>query len=152
MTIHFYDTSALVKHYHCEPGRETVDELFAKKEKQHVISRLAVVEFYSAMAKKVRSGLPTTSEFQKIAKRFRGDVKMRAWSVIRVLVSDYLKAADQIASTALSKNLRTLDALQLAIAVRLKDTVDAVLFISADQTLCSIAAGEGLSIVNPDAP
>ncbi|HEX8998687.1 MAG TPA: type II toxin-antitoxin system VapC family toxin, partial [Blastocatellia bacterium] len=61
MPGYFLDTSALSKHYHAEVGTATVDAIFTLAGQtpgaQLYISRLAVVEYRSALAKKVRSKL-----------------------------------------------------------------------------------------------
>jgi hypothetical protein len=53
MARYIFDTSALVKHYHAEPGTP-VDALFAKPGAELFVSRLAVVEVTSALSLKVR--------------------------------------------------------------------------------------------------
>ena len=58
----FYDTSALGKRYHQEPGTARVDQLLADSGATHFISRLSVVEVYSVFAKKVRAGTLAPAE------------------------------------------------------------------------------------------
>ena len=54
MSIPYFDTSALIKRYHPESGGEAVDRYLDNGVDRHLISRLAFVEFHSAIAKKVR--------------------------------------------------------------------------------------------------
>ena len=61
--IYFFDTSALVKRYHREVGTEIVDAAFDDKDATRIISDLSVIEFYSAFAKKVRTGEITEEDF-----------------------------------------------------------------------------------------
>jgi hypothetical protein len=56
MADFFWDTSALVKHYHPELGTSKVDELLQTAASRHAISRLGVTETFSVFAGKVRAG------------------------------------------------------------------------------------------------
>ena len=51
-----------------------------------------------------------------------------------------------------SQSLRTLDALQLAVALDLNDPAWPVTFVCADVALGTIAAAEGLTVINPEVP
>jgi hypothetical protein len=48
------------------------------------------------------------------------------------------------------RSLRTLDALQLSVALALHRRVTLEAFVCADQGLCSVAQEEGLRIINPE--
>ena len=48
----------------------------------------------------------------------------------------------------LKRNLRTLDSLQLAIALRLKELE--IVFVCADRKLVTVASKEGLKTINPE--
>ena len=48
--------------------------------------------------------------------------------------------------------LRTLDALQLSVALGLKRAGLVEAFVAADQTLCRVAALEGFAVTNPEQP
>src|SRR5262249_37365161 len=71
----FWDTSALVKHYHPEPGTSKVDKLLQEPGARHAVSRLAVTETFSVFAGKVRSGLITLIEFDQLCRRFLADTR-----------------------------------------------------------------------------
>jgi predicted nucleic acid-binding protein len=64
MAYYLFDTSALIKRYHREPGHATMMELFTLPKAQNLISELTVVELHSAIAKKVR----VDENLEKIAK------------------------------------------------------------------------------------
>src|SRR5262245_3948866 len=115
----------------------------------HSISRFSVVEMQSVFSKKVRTGAISPEEFDKVSRQFRGDVAARRIKVIRLLVAHFRIAEQLIRRHATGKNLRTLDALQLAVAIRMNAT-DPVRFICADQSLCAIAIDEGLVTINPE--
>ena len=143
MSDHFFDTSALGKHYLNELGKSAVDGLHATSGSRH---------FISAPAKKVRVGHLTAVEFQTLTWRFRADVKDRRFAVVRLSASHFQTVERLVRRIGLDANLRTLDALQLAVALGLNKTVRPVRFVCADKALCSIATGEGLAVVNPEIP
>ena len=72
--------------------------------------------------------------------------------VVRLTVAHFSAAVDLIRRVGLVQNLRTLDALQLAVALDLNDPGRPVTFVCADAALCTIAAAEGLTVINPEVP
>lgn len=152
MPRYFFDTSAITKHYHGEIGTPRVDLLLATPGATFLVTRLAVVEVHSALAKKVRLGLLNRPNFEKMARRFRGDLRRRVWTAIHLRVIHFETAVRLIRRVGLTHNLRTLDALQLAAALGLNESTQPVEFVCADQALCDIANAEGLSVINPEAP
>ena len=56
MNKYFLDTSALVKRYHREEGSDILDRLFEEPDAKFIISDISIIEFYSAIALKVRTG------------------------------------------------------------------------------------------------
>jgi uncharacterized protein len=151
MAINVFDTSALGKHFHPEVGTPVIDSLLGVPDDVHAISRFTVIELHSVLAKKVRTGALTTTEFNAIARRFRGDVGARRLRVIRLVVAHFRLAEQLIRRHGPTKNMRTLDALQLAVALRF-NTSNAIQFVCADHSLCAIAGLEGLKVVNPETP
>lgn len=71
---YYYDTSALCRRYHAEPGSDRVDALLDDASSRHVISRLTLVECQSALALKVRTGQIHSSDFVVLRQRLRADV------------------------------------------------------------------------------
>lgn len=152
MVIRYFDTSAISKHYHAETGTAKVDALLDSPDSTAVISRLSVVEFHSVFAKKVRLGELKAGDFQKLTRRFRGDVAARRLRVVRLTAAHFQSADRLIRRIGLSNNLRTLDALQLAVAISLNETGEPTDFVCADLALCAMAVAEGLSVTNPELP
>ena len=150
MADFFLDTSALVKRYHAEPGSPRVEAIFAAEGSNHAISGLSVVEFHSSFAKKVRMGLLTAVQFRDLATRLRRDVAAKRLRVVRLKVSHYETAVELIRRVGLTRNLRALDALQLAVALSLNESCQSVEFVCADQALCGVASAEGLAVLNPE--
>lgn len=148
----FFDTSAVSKHYHPEPATPVVDGLLATPGCRVHISRLTRVEVRSVFAKKVRVGLISTADLRLLLTRFRSDIRAKRYQVARLTVARFDAAELLIERIGPTHNLRTLDALQLATALHLHTPATPVTFVSADQALCGIAAGEGLTVINPEQP
>ena len=51
-----------------------------------------------------------------------------------------------------TRDMRTLDAIQLAVALSVNAASPLDGFVCADANLCSIAAMEGLRVINPEMP
>lgn len=148
----FFDTSALAKHYHAEPATPAVDRLLAAAAGRCHVSRLARIEMLSVFGKKVRTGQLTTTAVRLLAARFRADLRDGRYTVARLTAPRLDLAERLVVRLAPAHNLRSLDAIQLAVAMTLNRSVGPVTFISADQALCRIAAAEGLTVNNPEQP
>jgi predicted nucleic acid-binding protein len=146
----FFDTSALVKHYHPETGTVAGDRLIDEPGAELLIARLTLVETISAFAIKVRTGEFDVVEFARLRGLFATHVARRRYQVVRLLNVHYDRAQDLIRNHGLTRQVRTLDALQLAVALHLHQTVPIDHFVSADQRLCEIAVLEGLIAINPE--
>jgi predicted nucleic acid-binding protein len=154
MPGYFWDTSALVKHYHPELGTAKVDALLHAPGFQQVLSRLAVTETFSVFAGKVRAGLITQAEFDMLCRRFLADTRHKLFAVARLLVAHHKEAERLLRSYGPrpGQGIRTLDALQLALALDLrnKGVIDTV--ISADARLLTVAQAEGFPVIDPEQP
>ncbi|MBI2877524.1 MAG: type II toxin-antitoxin system VapC family toxin [Candidatus Tectomicrobia bacterium] len=149
--IYFFDTSALVKRYHREVGTDVVDAAFDNKDAFKMVSDFSVIEFYSAFAKKVRTGEITEDDFRKTIQEIAEDI--RSGAIQLVFFGDYEKkeAAALIEKHGLSKNLRTLDAMQLAVMKSLG--LQSITHIyCADRTFTALIEEEGFSVINPEEP
>jgi predicted nucleic acid-binding protein len=112
MPGHFWDTSALVKHYHPELGTAKVDILLQA------------------------SGHP------------------QLFSVARLLVAHHKEAERLLRryGPMAGQGIRTLDALQLAVALDLRNKRVIDTLISADARLIAVAQSEGFDVVDPEQP
>ena len=72
--------------------------------------------------------------------------------MIRLLVRHFKEADRLLRQHGLAARLRSLDALQLAVALGLNATGPLDTFVCADANLCQIAGAEGLALVNPEMP
>lgn len=148
----FLDTSALAKHYHTELGSAEVDHQWADVRRDLYVSRIGVVEAISVFAGKVRGGELPASAFAVLRKRFLNDVGGGRPKLARLLVAHFKEADRLIGQHGLARRLRTLDALQLAVALDLqrRGMIDQV--VSSDKHLLSVAVAEGLPVFDPEHP
>ncbi len=147
---HFLDTSALAKYYHREVGTGVVEKLLDEPTSAIFISRLTAIEIQSVFARRVRAGELVREAFQLLRQRFFADIVERRLTVVRMTDEHYQAAQDLLLEHATESRLRTLDALQLAVAVDLRDVRLIDRFVCADVDLCAVAAREELVIVNPE--
>ncbi len=143
MKFYFLDTSALVKRYHSEKGTEAIDRIFSENDKAIVISSICITEMVSALSRKKEEKAISKEDLDAALSRFFQD----AIKDFLILELDDGHIKDSIV-LVLKRNLRTLDALQLAVAIGLKD-VNPV-FVCADKKLVSVAEKEGLKAINPE--
>jgi predicted nucleic acid-binding protein len=150
MARYFLDSSALIKYYHNETGSPAVERNLGEARSEFLIARLAWVEILSGLAKKVRIATLPPSDYGHLERRFPADVRQRLLRPIRMLNSHFTTAGDLIGSHGLTRQLRALDAVQLAVALRIHRVSPIDHFVSSDQRLCDIAALEGLAVINPE--
>jgi predicted nucleic acid-binding protein len=152
MSDHFLDTSALVKHYHPEIGTPKIDLLWNATNARLFISRLGVVEAVSVFAKKVRTGIISAGDFGLLRHRFFADLRKRRPAIVRLLVRHFQEGDRLLQQYGLVHGLRTLDALQLAVALDLQRRGLLGELVTADRILLAVAPLEGLSVSNPEIP
>jgi predicted nucleic acid-binding protein len=150
MPGYFFDSSALGKRHHPEVGTAHVEALFQAPQPSRFISRLSVVELQSVFAGKVRTRAITGADLELLRARFLQDIARREFRVIRMTNEHYREAERLIQQHGVRRSLRTLDALQLSVALALHRRVTLDAFVCADQGLCSVAQEEGLRIINPE--
>jgi predicted nucleic acid-binding protein len=152
MADRFFDTSAAAKHYRAEVGTAKVDALLALPGSNHFLAALGIVEMHSILARHVRTGQITAADFHLARGRFLADVAAGLWQVVPVTPAHFQDAQQLLVRHGLGHNLRTLDALQLAVALGLNASGPLDAMVCADANLCLIAAAEGLTVVNPEVP
>ena len=152
MASYFLDSSAVVKFYHPEAGSATVQRIFAEADRRIRISRLTVVEVRSAFAGKLRMGAITEREARLSLDRFKSDLVAGLMGVFALTEFHYRRAEQLIEKHWARQRLRTLDSLQLAVALDLSVQGLIEQFVAADKTLGEVAEIEGLPVLNPDQP
>lgn len=147
MANYFLDTSAFVKRYHPEPGSDRVLALFNRLENHIHVSRLTLPETRSAFALKVRTGHIAESAAAALWIQVLADLASAAFEVLPLLDSHYQLAEQLIGRHGSRFRLRTLDALQLAVALdwNQHNPIDAL--VLADQALSEVAAVEKLPVL-----
>lgn len=152
MAGNYFDTSALCRRYHTEPGSDVVARVFAEPGTTQYVSWLTVLETQSAFALKVRTGEITESKLALLRTRLFSDIRQRQMLVVRVLRRHYDHAGKLLLTFGPTVRLRSLDALHLAIALDLRQRGLAQNLVAADSAMISVGAREGLTIINPLAP
>lgn len=148
MSTYFLDTSSLVKRYHQEVGTEKVDQLFEEPERKLIISDISIIEFYSAIGSKARTGEIKSKAFSNLRKLFSNDIARGVYQIVRFGEGEKEEAAKLLIQYAPRHSIKTLDAMQLAVMKSEgKEHISAV--ICADERFGQIIELEGFRVVNP---
>ena len=149
----FLDTSALAKRYHLESGSEYMDRILEQPGSSSLITHLSVVELESVLAIKQRTGEISPEALEIARRRFRADLAQRRLLVGPSIHERHFFAARRLlVQYGVGEGLRTLDALQLALALDLHRLGHADVIVAADRTLCRVATAAGCVAVNPEDP
>ena len=144
MTYCFFDTSALVKRYYPESGTETVDELVEDPDRVVIITTLSVVETASAFRRKYnRDEIESDRMYGLLAAFFE---EALADFMLIPLEDVSLESA---LGLVLADDLRTLDSIQLAAALEVRDELQGIEFITADRDLADVARAHHLETTVP---
>ena len=149
----FVDTSALAKLYHKETGSDFLEHLIDQPGNRCVISRLSVVEMESVLAIKIRSGQLNNAGLEIARRRLRADIAQQRILVAPPVEERHFHGARRLLVLhGVGEGLRTLDALQLSIALDLQHNGLVGVIIAADQRLCRVAELAGCHAIDPQAP
>lgn len=143
MKFYFLDTSALVKRYHSEKGTDKIDKIFSQDDRAIVISNITITEMVSAINRKKEDKVISKKDQDIALSKFFHDA-IKDFLVID-LDEEHIKGSIML---VLKRNIITLDSLQLAVALGLKELK--VTFVCADKKLVSVAEKEGLQTINPE--
>jgi len=147
---YFFDSSALVKLYHPEAGTPAVDQIINAEGNLVRVSRLTVAELTSAFAIKVRTQSINREDADVFLRQFRADIASGKLEIFSIGDAEFSRAELLVERYAFSSRLRALDALQLAVALELRNQKLVDYFVGADAILCEVAGFEGLSVINPE--
>jgi uncharacterized protein len=136
---HFFDSSALVKLYHPEVGTPAVDQIVNATDNLVRVSRLTVAELTSAFAIKVRTQSMSRDDADVFLRQFRSDIATGKLEVFSIGESEFTTAELLVERYAFDSRLRALDALQLAVALELRNHKLVDHFVAADAILCEVA-------------
>jgi hypothetical protein len=109
----YVDTSIIVAYYCPEPLSERA-EAFLTAQARPAISSLTEVEFFSALARKVREGGMARNAAVRISSQFLGHLQGHFYSYLPVERRHYTLAREWLG--LFSTRLRTLDSLHVAVA------------------------------------
>lgn len=136
----FLDTSSLIKLYHEESGTTETDKIFKDFIVTGVfLSEITKIEFSSAIWKKVRTAELYTSEAVEIIDSFISDYPK--YSFVKIDSALIIHSRELLSKYGM-KGLRTLDSIQLASILKIKEDIGFV--ISADNLLQSFVNEEGI--------
>ena len=153
MPSYFLDTSALAKLYHRESGSEYMDRMLEQRGARSLISHLSIVEMESVLAIKMRTGEIDKAAMEIARRRFRADLAQQRLLVAPpVSERPFHGARKLLVQHGVSEGLRTLDALQLAVALDLRQLGQIGTLVAAYQRLCRVASMKGWASVNPEKP
>ena len=115
MAACFLDSSALTKLYHEEAGAAVLGAATTI-----LISRLSVVEVQSAFAGKFRTSVISAADAAGLRRRFLEDIASGTLRVAGLTSEHYEQAGELIERYGPGHGLRTLDFLQLAVALSMR--------------------------------
>jgi predicted nucleic acid-binding protein len=136
--------------YHPETGTQVVDQIFNTADNQIRVARLSIAEITSAFAIKVRTQSINREDADVFLHQFRADIASGKLEIFSIGDAEFSRAELLVERWAFSSRLRALDALQLAVALELRNQKLVDYFVSADAILCEVAGIEGLSVINPE--
>ena len=152
MARYFFDTSALAKLYRDEIGSDVVDRIALDPNSYRFISRFTILEMESVLALKFRTGEIVEQSLTTARRRLDADLGSRRLLVASVNDENLRRARQLLIDHERTEALRGPDALQLSVALRLKEAGLVSVFVAADQKLCRVAMIENLTILNPEQP
>lgn len=136
----FLDTSSLIKLYHEEKDSESFKNIIVQNPISSIfLSELTRVEFLSALWKKSRQGELSTEIVAQMVSWFEEDATQFTFLP---LDNPTIANACALLNKYGTEGLRSLDSIQLATAITLRDLAD--LFITSDKLLGALLAKEQL--------
>ena len=130
-----------------------MDRILEQPGSRCLISHLSIVEMESVLAIETRTGEIHEQALQIARRRFRADIVRQRIPVVPPVHERHFHAARRpLIQYGVAEGLRTLDALQLAVALDLRQLGQVDVFVAAGQRLCRVASMAGCPAVNPEKP
>ncbi len=149
LPIYFFDTSALFKRYHTEPGTDVVDSAFEEMAVR-IAPDLSLIELYSSLARRVRMQEITPQDFAAAKAKMTEDTQEKGVLRLEAVGEvDKADAARLIEQDGLTRSLRTLDALHLAVIRRLGPAQLSAVYC-VDRPFIAVLEAEGFTVINPE--
>ena len=114
-----------------------------------IVSQLSLIEIQSVFATKVRTGVIGKATLDQLRGLFFSDLAKGRFEVVLMARRHFHSAEALIRTHAVDYALRTLDAMQLSIALDLHRRGAASDLVASDKNLCKVATVEGLRVINP---
>jgi len=140
--IVFLDTSSLIKLYHEEEDTAQVEQIISDEIDSIYLSELAILEFRSAMLKKVRTKEVSEKQALDVIDCFKNDYNNYNWIKLNRSI---INSASKLLMKYGKKGLRTLDSIQFASALKLKK--QNCIYKTADSLLKELFKEEKLNTV-----
>lgn len=141
----FFDTSALVKFFSTEEGSDRVSQWILDDRNTLWILELAILEYHSAIYRKLRNREIDGSAFETAVEGFRNELKRFHVEPLGSIVAR--EATQLLHRHGRSSGLRTLDALHAAAFLLISE--ENWYFAAADSQLLLTVQNEGRAILNP---
>lgn len=130
-----------------------MDRILDERGSRSLISHLSIVEMESVLAIKMRTAEIDEPAMEIARRRFRADLAQRRLLVAPPVIERHFHGARKLlVQYGVSEGLRTLDALQLAIALDLQQLGLIGVLVASDQRLCRVASMVGCASRNPEKP
>lgn len=142
---YYFDTSALIKIYHLEPGSQKVIDIY-NSEENIIISGLSTIELLSTIHRKYREKEINKNALEMVTDKFREDMSARyevlkftsvvleeSWRLIQLYAKEYA--------------LVTLDSLQFAFFTTYCEKED--IFVCSDHKLVKVVEMDGHLVLIP---
>ena len=113
-----------------------------------IISQLSLIEIQSVVAIKARTGMIGKAALDQLRGLFFHDLAKGRFRVILLARRHFQRAETLIRTHAVDCALRTLDAMQLSVALDLHGRGAVSDIVASDKNLCNVAALEGLAVLN----
>ena len=121
-----------------------------KPDRTAIVSRLAVVEFGSVMALKVRTGALTPADADLLLDQLFASIESGEFMVESIADEIFDQALRLINEYGRQKSLKILDALHLATALHLNRSGPLATFVTSDRALSNVAKAAGLQVLFPE--
>lgn len=130
-----------------------MDRILEERGSRSLISHLSMVEMESVLAIKIRTGEIDKPAMEIARRRFLADLAQQRLLVAPPVSERHFHSARRLlVQHGVSEGLRSLDALQLAVALDLRQLGQIGVLVAADQRLCRVASMTGCASVNPEKP
>ena len=138
MSIAYFDTSVVVAYYAPEP-HSAVAERRLTAASARVVSDLTLVEFATAMMRKVRDGVLTEKAAHSVQRMFLGHIADQFYVVTPLSRMHFEAAALHASRLGTVHPIRALDAIHMAVALS-----EDLRLVTADRRLATTAAAAGV--------